>query len=155
MLGTWLVALIQIVMKCYFSNCDINAQMFGVISSKVPAFLKKILQIFEWNPSKFEEFNANSNVLIQPFELISPNSKLFSINIWLNFFKIHFQNTKKEKRKEQEENLRPFDPYSDAVPLYQFEFLRKKGEIKEDYWKQGYFWRKFFKLWRKYFISWH
>ena len=37
------------------------------------------------------------------FELISPNSKIFSINVWLNFFKIHFQNTKKEKRKEQEE----------------------------------------------------
>ena len=73
--------------------------MFGVISSKVPAYLKKILQIFEWNPSKFEEFNANSNVLIQPFELISPNSKLFSINIWLNFFKIHFQNTKKRKEE--------------------------------------------------------
>ena len=78
----------------------------------------KILQIFESNPSKFEEFNSNSNVLIQPFELISANSKIFLINIWFNFFKIHFQNTKKEKRKEQEENLRPFGPYSDAVPLY-------------------------------------
>ena len=101
--------------------------------------MKKILQIFESNVSKFEEFNSNSNVLIQTFELFSPNSNIFSINIWLNIFKIHFQNTKKEKRKEQEENLRPFDPYPDTVPLYQFEFLRKKGEIKEDYWKQGYF----------------
>ena len=104
--------------------------------------MKKILQIFESNPSKFEEFNSNSNVLIQTFELFSPNSKTFSINVWLNFFKIHFQNRKKEKRKEQEEqeeNLRPLDPYPDAVPLYQLGFLRKEGKIKEDYWKQGYF----------------
>ena len=38
--------------------------------------------------------------LIQTFELISSNSKRVFIIVWFNFFKIHFQNTKKKKERE-------------------------------------------------------
>ena len=83
-------------------------------------FLNKILQ-------SLKNIIRKLNYLIQTFELISSNSKIVFIIVWFNFFKIHFQNSKKKKERAGGEPETSWSIFwcSTPVPIWILEESRK------------------------------